>query len=834
MSELALGDAAGWTAAALPESLIQVLHDKLPGFEIDGRAGAAQFIATLAQEIQLIGEVSPPLYGVHAHDPEKTAATIFFAAMDPFLAEMSLAIAVQLISVLARGSTAPDQLSRAFGQSVERVTISALDQSTKAMIVEAERRDIPWFRMSAMTRHVQFGQGHRQRRIFETLRSAESPIGRELSRSKLLTFQVLSQIRLPVGRFSAISSMESALAAAETIGYPIVLKPVYGKKGERVFANLLNAEELRAVLSRVGPASQFLLQSFFPGDDHRILIVDGKLVAATRRNAAGVTGDGKSTIAQLVEEANRDPRRGGGFSKLMTFIVLDEEADRVLQRQSHSRDSVPAAGERVRLRSISNISSGGTAHDVTDIIHPDNVRVAAKAAKALELTVAGVDFISPDISKSWHEVGGGICEVNSVVGLRPHLLAKPEMNVVGPLIETIYPGRQNGRIPTAMITGTKGKSTTTKMLGGILACAGHTVGAVTTDGVTVGGEEVAIGDYAGATGATIVLRDPTVTAAVLETARGGLIKSGMYLDWCDVAALTNVAREQIEIDGINTIEQMAALKRKVLDAAKNAVVLNSDDEFCAAMAPEFAQRLRTILFSLNARSPGVRAHLANGGEAVVLNGTTIEVKKLSQSVPLLDITEMPSTMNGVIQANVANGMAAAALALGLGISMEHIREALRRYDNSLENAGCRFSFVNGFPLKIMFDRAAQAPAFSEVMPVLKTIPASGKRICLVSMAGNRPDWGYSEGAEAVAGNFDHYVCYERSAYRRGKKPGEIANNFAQALSKAGVAPANISIAETTEDAALALVQMAAPEDLAVVFCADAHGFVEKFREAFAR
>lgn len=207
--------------------------------------------------------------------------------------------------------------------------------------------------------------------------------------------------------------------------------------------------------------------------------------------AAGVTGDGKSTIARLVEEENRDLRRGAGFRNLMNFIALDDEADRTLRRQAHTRDSVPAAGERVRLRSISNISSGGTALDVTDIIHPDNVLLAIRAAKALELSVAGIDFMSPDISKSWHEVGGGICEVNAVVGLRPHLLAKPEMDILGPIIETVYPGRQNGRIPTAMITGTKGKSTTTRMLGRILSCAGHTVGAVTTDGVTIGEEDVA-------------------------------------------------------------------------------------------------------------------------------------------------------------------------------------------------------------------------------------------------------------------------------------------------------------------------------------------------------
>lgn len=832
--ELALEDAAAWTVSSLPQPLAALLQEKLPDLEIGARDNAAQLVTAIAQQFQLMGDVTPSLFGVHSYDQEKHVAKIFFGAMDPYLAKISLLLAVQLGSALALGQLAAENAAALVGRCVERVLRLAMDQSTRVMIQEVEKRDIPWFRMSALTRHVQLGQGHWQRRIFETLRSAESPIGRDLSRSKLLTFQILHHLQLPVGRFSAIHSVESALKAAGTIGYPIVLKPVYGKQGQSVFANLRNAEELRNALGRVSGQRQFLLQSFFPGDDHRILIVNGKLVAAARRMAAAVTGDGKHTVAELVEEANRDPRRGAGHSKLMNFIKLDEEADRMLQRQRHSRNSIPAQGEHVRLRSISNISSGGTALDVTDIIHPDNVRVAAKAAKALELTVAGVDFMSPDISKSWRETGGGICEVNCVVGLRPHILANPDGDITGPIIETIYPDRSNGRIPTAMITGSKGKSTTTKMLGAMLACAGHTVGVVTTDGVTVGGEEVAIGDLAGYTGASIALRDPTVTAAVLETARGGLVKSGMYLDWCDVAALVSVFPEQVEMDGIDTVEQMAALKRKVLDAARDAVVLNADDKFCAAMVPEFALRLRTILFSLDANSAVTRAHLANGGEAVVLNKETIEIRTGSQTIQLLKTGEMPSTMNGVIRVNAANGMAAAALALGLGISTEHIREALKRYDNSLENAGCRFSFVNGFPLKIMFDRAAQAPALSEVIPMLKTIPVSGKRICVISKAGDRPDWGYREAAQVLAGNFDHYLCFDRVSYRRGRKPGEVANLLAQELGNAGVAPSNISIAETTEDAARALVGMAAPEDFAAIFCADAHGYVEKFRAAFAR
>ncbi len=831
MSEIALAEAADWTAASLPLPLRDALQIILPGYPIDAGMGSAQLAAAIAQHFQLAGDVTPPMFGVHAYDREKHVAKIFFAAMDPYLAALSLTLAMQVVDALVQARLTAGNLSAYLDRCLEFVTRDALDQSTRAMVAEAERRGIPWFRINGAMRHIQLGHGEHLRRIFETLRSNESSIGRDFSRDKFLTFKLLSEICLPVGGFTAVRNAETALKAAAAIGYPIVLKPIRGKKGEHVFVNLRNPQELRAALAQVSGGEGFLLQSCFPGEDHRILIVDGKLVAAARRMPASIMGDGKHIITELVAIANRDPRRGAGFEKIMNFIELDGETDRVLAQQDLTRDSMPAQGEHVRLRATANISSGGTALDVTNAIHPENARAAIKAAKALGLTVAGVDFISPDISKSWREIGGGICEVNAVVGLRPHFLANPEMDILGPIIETVYPGRSNSRIPTAMITGSKGKSTTTKMLAAMLACAGHTVGEVTTDGVKVGGEQIATGDLAGYTGATIVLRDPTVTAASLETARGGMIKTGIYLDWCNVAALTNVEREQIEVDGIGAIEELAALKRKVLEAARDAVVLNADDKFCAAMAPDFSH-IRTILFSKDASAPIVHTHTQNGGEAIVLHKGVVEIRKGSQSTNLIAVSEIASTMNGLIEINAVNAMAAAGLALGLGLSLDHVREALKRYDTSLENAGCRFSFVDGFPFKALFDRAAQAPAYATVLPFLKALPVTGKRICLSSHAGNRPYWSTQEGAEVLAGNFDHYICYDRVPYRRDKKPGEIAATIAAALKEYGVAPEGISIAENTQEAAQVLAGLAGQDDLVAVFCADAHGFVEKFRMAF--
>lgn len=836
VADLTLGEYFEWTTAALAEPLAKILLEQWPDLpHAREPVDAARLVAELALRLQLVGDISQSSCGVHARDPEKQTATVFFSCMDNFLAEVNVVTVTRLVTLLAKRVLSTEQLAASIREFISLAERVCLDQSTRAMIGKAEQRDIPWFRISAASRHVQLGQGSRQRRIFETLTSADSPMGRNLARNKLLTYDVLSQVRLPVGRYAAVGSVGAALHAAERIGYPVVLKPAQGEKGRGVHANLRTPEELKVAFAKAGGRGQMLLQSFFPGDDHRLLIIEAKLIAAARRMAASVTGDGRSTIADLVAQANRDPRRGPGFTRLMNFIEIDDDSRRMLAQQGFTLQSILKPGEQVRLKSAANISQGGMAVDVTDIIHPDNASAAVKAAKVLELKVAGVDFISPDISKSWCEVGGGICEANSIVGLRPHWLADPKRDVVGPIIDTIYPQGENGRIPTAMITGTKGKSTTTFMLRRILECAGHTVGAVTTDGVTVGDEIVAVGDYAGTKGAAMVLRDPTVTAAVLETARGGIIKSGIYLDWCDAAALLNVRREQIGMDGVETVEDMAVLKRKVLETARKAVVLNADDALCAAMVPEFARTIRTILFSMDSKSSLLAQHVANGGDAVVLREVkgkeVISIESKSGSTPLVAAVDLPATMNGLIRANVFNAVAATALALGLEQSPDHIREGLNRHDTSLEKSGGRFSLVNGFPIKIMFDRAAHATSLGMLVPVTDAIPTKGKRICAITVVGNRPDWVYSEAMTVVAGHFDRYICYECEDYLRGRNPGELGALMAAELQKAGVKAESIAFAESNADAARLVAREAGADDFVAVLGINANS-VEEYRAAF--
>jgi cyanophycin synthetase len=534
-----------------------------------------------------------------------------------------------------------------------------------------------------------------------------------------------------------------------------------------------------------------------------------------------------------VEIENRNSRRIHGP---MELLPLDEEADRVLAQQGCRRDGVPEAGRQVRVRANANFSTGGTTRDVSAIVHPDNARAAERAARALGLTVAGVDLICPDISKSWREVGGGICELNTSIGLRPHTEGNTELDVAGAILDTVYPQGEDGRIATAMITGTKGKTTTTLMLSSILAAAGHTVGNATTEGVTIGGEQVLAGDCAESKGASIVMQDPTVTAAVLETARGGLLSGGMYLDRCDVAALLNVGREQVGIDGIETLDEMAALKKKVLDAACKAVLLNADDPRSAGMAQDCRARLRTILFSLNPGSPEIRAHIEAGGEAIALQSLegreTIVHADANAVMPLIATAAFPASLGGIIRPNIANAMAACGLALGLGIEPRLIREGLARYEITVDSSKGRFNFIDGFPVRILFDRAADPPGLAAVVSVIEAMAPAGKRICALTAPGNRPDWHFEECAVAVAGHFDKYVCYEQDSYRRGKPPGEIAARLSRGLAAAGAEAGSILVVDSPSEAARLIAGAVDPDGFVVVFGWNVATSVEEYRAAF--
>jgi cyanophycin synthetase len=824
---------------ALPPGLGAVLADRFTDFPAGGLvSGPLQFAAALCAALHM------ERYGGAEEFGTGTAAEpgFWFSVRDPVHARVlapEVASFVAWTVELATGDS--EEIARTLEKLIERTEPVALDQTIRAMLAECDRRGIPWRRLDSTLRAVRLGQGASQAWQLESLTGVDSALGGRLAKDKAASFRLLADVALPVGRFALAGSADRAVTLAGSfVGYPLVAKPNTGGKGRSVFVGLSGPDQVRKAADQIlAQGIPVLLQSVIPGDDHRLLVVDGRLIAVARRNPAAVVGDGVNSVETLVRNENRNPNRGSGFRKLMNFISLDVEVDRVLAGQGLNLASVPAAGRRVLLRRTANISTGGTATDFTGTIHPDNRRLAERAARALGLKVAGVDFLTPDITRSWREVGGGICEVNTTVGLRPHWLANPKQNVVAPILDLVYPSGSASRIPIALVTGSNGKTTTTRMIGSILKAAGHTVGMATTDGVQVDGEWLTEGDVAGARGAALVLQEPTVTAAALETARGGVLKRGIYLEQCGVAALLNVQLEQVGIDGIDTLEEMAALKRKVLETARSGVVLNAGDALCREMAGTFPIE-KTVLFSPDPQLPALAGHLEAGGRVVTLETDTLGAEKIvlrqsrGATETVMDVTDAPATLDGRVRHNVHNALAATALGWAIGIEPQVIAEGLRSFHADVANAPGRFNFLERFPVDVMLDYAHNPPGLREAVASLDRFPRNGRRLFVLSSPGNRPDDQLRDMGRVAAPHADLFVCMERLDRRRGRAEGEIARLIAEGLVGSGVPRERIHAGLNQEDAVKLGISLAdQPGDLLAIFYTEFKLVLRQLEAAFA-
>ncbi|MGH8033866.1 MAG: cyanophycin synthetase, partial [Lysobacterales bacterium] len=558
--------------------------------------------------------------------------------------------------------------------------------STASLVKAAEEREIPWLRLNKYSL-VQFGHGRLQQRIQATITSKTPHIAVEISCDKEDTHNLLRDLGLPVPQQKLVNSEREAQRAARRIGFPVVLKPLDANHGRGVSINLSDDEQVAAafyVALESASGSSVLVESFVTGADHRMLVVNGELVAVAKRVPGHVVGDGKSTIAELVEIVNQDPRRGIGHEKVLTRLELDYQAETLMNKGGVSATTVLPPGEVFYLRSTANLSTGGTSIDVTDTVHPDNRQMAERAVRALGLDVGGVDFLIPDITESYKDIGGAIVEINAAPGFRMHVApseGKPR-DVAGKVMDMLFPPGTPTRIPVASITGTNGKTTTTRMLAHILKTAGHIVGMTSTDGVYIDGRLTVKGDMTGPSSAHIVLRDPSVDIAVMETARGGLLRSGLGYRRCDVAACLNVAADHLGLQGIDTLEQLAEVKRIVIEVARNTAVLNADDVLCLRMA-DYTEAEHVCYVTLNPLHALVKEHIRAGGRAVVLeqgmNGDMITLYDNGTHFQLLWTHLIPATMDGKAMHNVQNAMFAAALAYSLGKSLDDIRHGLRTF-----------------------------------------------------------------------------------------------------------------------------------------------------------
>ena len=697
--------------------------------------------------------------------------------------------------------------------------------STRSLVQEAERRDIPVMRLDDQSL-VQLGYGRRQQRIRASITGRTSHLAVESAGQKDLTKQLLDDAGLPVPRGTVVRDADDAVREARRLRGPVVVKPLDGNHGRGVSIDLRTDEEVRRAFELAQPhGRRVIVESFYPGNDHRVLVVNGEVIAVAERVPAHVVGDGKHTIAELIEAVNKDPRRGEGHENIMTRIKVDDHVRGVLERWGLTLETVPEAHRTVYLRDTANLSTGGTAVDRSDDIHPENAMIARRAALTLGLDVAGIDFIAPDISRSVRETGGGIVEVNAAPGFRMHLQpseGRPR-NVARPVIDMLVPRRAQSRIPIFAITGTNGKSTTTRMVAHVMRGTGCTVGFTSTSGVYVNDERVIAADASGPKSARMILRDPTVDVAVLETARGGILREGLAFDRADIGCCLNVTADHLGLKGIDTVEDLAWVKSVVVEAVDRDgySILNADDDHCYAMRRRAGGKI--VWFTLHGGDDmpaAVNRHVVRGGLAVVREpapgGGEIVIWEDGERLPLMSAGEIPATLRGIAEFNVANALACVAMTYAYGVPPQEIRKALSTFASSFEQTPGRMNVYDGHGFRVLLDYAHNPAGLTALGQVVnKMRPQYNRTIGMVSIPGDRRDEDIREMGGIAAGMFDDLVFRERPD-SRGRPSGEVIRLLSEGALATGFPADRIHKRLQEPDAAEASLRGAKPGDLVVL------------------
>lgn len=647
-----------------------------------------------------------------------------------------------------------------------------LGPSTSAIVDAAVARDIPFRRLTRGSL-VQFGWGSRQRRIQAAEIDSTSAVAESIGQDKDLTKRLLHAAGVPVPLGQPVDSIEEAREVALKVGFPVVVKPQDGNQGKGVTVNITDRAQLEEAYRNAADYGTVMVERFLPGHDFRLLVVGDQLVAAARREPPQVLGDGQHTVRELVDQVNLDPRRGEGHATSLTKIRLDDIAVARLAAQNLTPESVPPKGQRVILRNNANLSTGGTATDVTDDVHPEVAARAVAAAQMVGLHICGVDMVAETVLRPLEEQGGGFVEVNAAPGLRMHLApsyGKPR-NVGQAMVDRLFAHGDNGRIPVVAVTGTNGKTTTARLIAHLFTAQGLRVGMTNTDGVYVNGRQIDSGDCSGPKSARNVLLHPEVDAAVFETARGGILREGLGFDRCQVAVVTNIgAGDHLGLNYITTVEDLAVLKRVIVQnvATTGYAVLNATDPIVAAMASACPGKI--IYFASDRHHPVMATHRAQGHRTVYVDGDSIVAADGSwrETIHLRDV---PITRNGRIAFQVENVMAAVAAAWGAGLPWQTIRRGLSGFVNDSDNAPGRFNLMDFKGATVIADYGHNPDAMRALVAAVDALPGK-RRSVVISGAGDRRDEDIREQTVILGAAFDDVILYQDAA-QRGRGDGEV-------------------------------------------------------------
>jgi cyanophycin synthetase len=747
---------------------------------------------------------------------EEGVYNVVFAYMEEEVGRYAAKASVRIAEALTEGKEYNlDKDIQEMREIRERVR---LGPSTGSIIEEAESRGIPWIRLNKYSL-CQLGYGVNQKKVQATVASTTSNIGVEIACDKEDTKYLLEQAEVPVPKGEIIRTEAGLKDAVRYVGYPLVVKPISGNHGRGITTNIGDWEEVLVAFKAAKEVSNsVIVEKYITGDDYRLLVIDGKLVAGAKRTPAHVVGNGKSTIQELIDKVNSDPKRGYGHEKVLTMIEVNDLTRSILKEKRKNLKSVLKRGEVLNLKDTANLSTGGTAEDITDIVHPYNIFMAERIAKIIDLDICGIDIMTTDIGKPLPETGGAVLEVNAGPGFRMHLAPAEGLprNVAGHVIDMLYPPGSTARIPIVAVAGTNGKTTTTRLIAHMARMKGYKVGYTTTDGVYIQNRLLMSGDCTGPASAEFVLKDPTIDFAVLESARGGLLRAGLGFKNCDIGIVTNVAADHLGLKGIHTIEQLARVKGVIPETVfpDGYAILNADDDLVYEMRKNV--KCNVALFSLDENNKRMVRHAESGGLAAVYENGYITICKGDWKMRVTKAVNVPLTFDGKATFMIQNVLPAVLSGYIRGFSIEDIKVAIESFIPSPAQTPGRLNMFRFHDFNVLLDYAHNPAGLRALQNMIEKMDGSPKVGMIAGIGDRRPEDNHEIGVVAAEA-FDEIII-RQDKHLRGKTEKEIIGMIHDGI-KSVDPDKPVTIIPSEEEAITHAITKAKKGSL-LVFCSD--------------